>query len=728
MGNVRSTARGNDVVVVDDDKTEEEEEDKEEGDVVVPTANGVARVQRTPSISPAVVPRRLSQRPGCTITLKNIGCKIVCKTSTRERRETRGVFPFDEPDEEIGAFPPSARTSEGEEQQQQHQNQNTKYFQKTILANVTGVISPGIWAIMGPSGAGKSTLLDIITRRKTEGILSGSILLDGKPSTTLAIKKYVSYVAQQDIFYGGSTVFETILFIAMIKTPGVEKLSKEFVYEQVEQVIQAMNLEKCRNTYLGNALVRGVSGGEKKRVSIAAALLSQPRCMFLDEPTSGLDSQMAREVMMLLADLQRREQRTIVTTIHQPSTDIFKIFDGLILLNRECVYFGPAGRNPIKFFERLEGIPKRVSGYSVSEYLLEVLSFNDSVDFVQHYERSELAAKNREEVDKTTTYEINVNNGNDQEDKQFERTLFGELLFLIRYKFFVHWLHSLYWFSRVIIYALLAATLSVFFYGQDRTMSGIINTNGILFIMIILPMFMAQGFVDILKTEREVYTKEIFHYSYYRSLSYVTAKIFVEIPASAINAILYTSIIFYSIGLQGNFWFVVFANFVNMIVCMLIGYTIAAIVPGEIGPGVVLPVFSTLNMLVSGFFVRFKTIPEIWTWFYDLSWIQWCWSAVMVNEFGDSVEFRDHCTPEGLNDMFVQLNIPPNQERAFRFWLRSQSTDGTECEPITGFSILNAFALDGRKRFQSVGYASAWIPVCFLLFYLGVTFIRHEKL
>ena len=200
MGNVRSTARGNDGVVDDDDKTEEEEEDKEEGDVVVPTANGVARVQRTPSISPAVVPRRLSQRPGCTITLKNIGCKIVCKTSTRERRVTRGVFPFDEPDEEIGAFPPSARTSEGEEQQQQHQNQNTKYFQKTILANVTGVISPGIWAIMGPSGAGKSTLLDIITRRKTEGILSGSILLDGKPSTTLAIKKYVSYVAQQGHF------------------------------------------------------------------------------------------------------------------------------------------------------------------------------------------------------------------------------------------------------------------------------------------------------------------------------------------------------------------------------------------------------------------------------------------------------------------------------------------------------------------------------------------------
>ena len=727
MGNAVS-ASSTAIAENDDDVNDDGEENSH------PSVNGPKGIQRRTSSSkfPLAVPRRLSQRPGCTITLKNVGCKITCKsTKKKKKRRERKEFPFDEPDEEIGATPNTFSEEEEEErqqQQQQQQNQNQgKYFEKTILANVTGVISPSFCAIMGPSGAGKSTLLDIITRRKTEGIISGSILLDGKASTTLAIKKYASYVAQQDIFFGGSTVFETILFTAMIKIPGVQKLEKQLVYEQVEQVIQAMDLERCRNTYLGNNLVRGVSGGEKKRVSIASALLSQPRVMLLDEPTSGLDSQMARDVIMALADLQMREGRTIITTIHQPSSDIYNAFDALILLNRDCVYFGEAGLNPIYFFEKIPGIPRRVSGCSVSEYLLEVLSFNDSVDFAKFYERSALAAKNHEDADETTTYEVNVHNdGNNEEDKQYEHALFGELLCLFRYKFFVHFLHSLFWFSRVIIYALLAATLSVFFYGQDRTMSGIINTNGILFIMIILPMFMAQGFIDNLKTEREVYTKE-FHDSFYRPLSYVTAKIFVEIPACAINAILYTSIIFYSIGLQGSFWFVVLANFVNMIVCMLIGYTIAATVPGEIGPGVVLPVFSTLNMLVSGFFVRFETIPVIWKWFYDFSWIQWGWSAVMVNEFGGSVSFREHCTPEGLEDMFVQLNIPPNQERAFRFWLRSQSTDGTECEPITGFSVLKTFALDGRKRFQSVAYAAAWIPVCFLLFYLGVTFVRHEK-
>ena len=312
MGNAVSSSDSAEGNVNDDEIGEEDAR-------VLPiaaAAAAVSAIQRRTSSSKlplhsVVVPRRLSQRPGCTITLKNIGCKITCKSTKKKMGEKkRREFPFDEPDEEIG---PGAVSSEQEEEeqeqeqeQQQQQNQNKKYFEKTILANVTGVISPGLWAIMGPSGAGKSTLLDIITRRKTEGIISGSILLDGKPSTTLAIKKYASYVAQQDIFYGGSTVFETLLFAAMIKIPVVEKLEKQSVYEQVEQVIQAMDLEKCRNTYLGNALVRGVSGGEKKRVSIASVLLSQPRCMFLDEPTSGLDSQMAREVMMCLADLQRR--------------------------------------------------------------------------------------------------------------------------------------------------------------------------------------------------------------------------------------------------------------------------------------------------------------------------------------------------------------------------------------------------------------------------------------
>ena len=112
---------------------------------------------------------------------------------------------------------------------------------------------------------------------------------------------------------------------------------------------------------------------------------------------------------------------------------------------------------------------------------------------------------------------------------------------------------------------------------------------------------------------------------------------------------------------MGTYWFNVLANFVNMTCAMLLGYTISATVPGEVGPGVVLPVFATLNMLVSGFFVRCETIPFIWKWLYEISWMQWSWSAVMSNEFGGNVEFLDHCTPEGLDDMFTQLNLPPNQ-------------------------------------------------------------------
>jgi len=741
MGNVTSISMSN----ANSETGRRSDDDDDDGDDRAVSNNSLDSQQQ--QRQQIIIPRRLSQRPGCTIILRDVGCKILCKTPSKrelKRMSTTVGFPFTEPDEEIGAPPP-----QNSQYQQQQRQQQKKYFEKTILQNVTGVITPGMWAILGPSGAGKSTLLDIITKRKTEGVIMGEVLLDGKISTSSAIKKYTSYVAQADIFYGGSTVFEIILFTAMIKIPDVENMCREDVYEQVEGVIRAMNLEKCRNTYLGNNLVRGVSGGEKKRVSVACSLLTQPRCMFLDEPTSGLDSAMAREVMISLKELQMREGRTIVTTIHQPSTDIYNTFDGLILLNKDCVYFGRAGYAPVHFFEKLQGVPKQLSGCSVSEYLLEALSFDgtittstassskEKINFAQHYASSDLKIENQELAGEsgwgngtslTVQGAMTTTTTTDEtsEERQYERSLIGELLCLVRYKFFVHWLHSIFWFSRVLVYQLLAATLSVFFYGQDRTMSGILNVNGILFIMIILPMFMAQGFIDNLKMEREVYTKE-FHDSYYRAFSYVTAKVLIELPGCAICAILYTCIIYFSIGLDGSYWFVVLANLINMICCMLIGYTIAATIPGEIGPGVLLPVFGTLNMLVSGFFIRCDTIPKVWKWLYEISWMQWSWSAVMVNEFGGSVEFTDHCTPEGIEDMFTQLNVPPAQERAFRFYLRSQTEDGSECEPITGESILRTFSLQNRKKYRNLAYASIWIPICFTLFYLGVLCVKHEK-
>ena len=201
---------------------------------------------------------------------------------------------------------------------------------KVILNDVSGVIRKrrDLCAVMGQSGSGKTTLLDIISGRKTEGTIRGKILFDGVVPSLATIKKYTAYVPQHEAFFGGATVAETVTFAAMIKLPGTSAEDVKRKLELVEHVIDQMNLSKCRDTLVGNHVIRGISGGgELKRLAVASALCtSNPRAMFLDEPTSGLDSSMAADVINCLSRLQAEDGRTLLVTVHQPSMHDLPIF------------------------------------------------------------------------------------------------------------------------------------------------------------------------------------------------------------------------------------------------------------------------------------------------------------------------------------------------------------------------------------------------------------------
>lgn len=121
-------------------------------------------------------------------------------------------------------------------------------------------------------------------------------------------------------------------------------MSKEEVHDIVEGTIMEMGLQECSDRLIGNWHLRGVSGGEKKRVSIALEILTRPNLLFLDEPTSGLDSASAFFVIQTLRNVSR-DGRTVVSSIHQPSSEVFALFDDLFLLSGgESIYFGEAKR------------------------------------------------------------------------------------------------------------------------------------------------------------------------------------------------------------------------------------------------------------------------------------------------------------------------------------------------------------------------------------------------
>ncbi|XP_021748121.1 ABC transporter G family member 25-like [Chenopodium quinoa] len=225
----------------------------------------------------------------------------------------------------------------------------TMIQERTILNEISGIASPGeIVAVLGPSGSGKSTLLNALAGRIRGHALTGSILANDK-KLTKQIQKRTGFVTQDDVLYPHLTVRETLLYCALLRLPNT--LTKNDKINVVESVMGELGLHKCGDTIIGNTFIRGVSGGERKRVCIAHEMLVNPSLLILDEPTSGLDSTAAHRLVLTLQGLARKGGKTIITSIHQPSSRVYQMFDSvLVLCDGRPIYFGK-GHDSMSYFQ-----------------------------------------------------------------------------------------------------------------------------------------------------------------------------------------------------------------------------------------------------------------------------------------------------------------------------------------------------------------------------------------
>ncbi|KZV39222.1 ABC-2 type transporter family protein isoform 1 [Dorcoceras hygrometricum] len=218
---------------------------------------------------------------------------------------------------------------------------------RRLLDGLTGYALPGrIMAVMGPSGSGKSTFLDSLAGRVSgQALVTGNIYLNGRKRTLDF--GLLAYVTQEDDLLGTLTVRETIKYSASLRLPS--STSKHDLDEIVENTILEMGLQDCADRRIGNWHLRGISGGEKKRLSIALEILTKPGLLLLDEPTSGLDSASAFFVIQALKNVASGG-RTVISSIHQPSSEVYTLFDDLVLLScGEMVYFGET-KKTVEFF------------------------------------------------------------------------------------------------------------------------------------------------------------------------------------------------------------------------------------------------------------------------------------------------------------------------------------------------------------------------------------------
>lgn len=247
---------------------------------------------------------------------------------------------------------------------------------RAILSSISGSVKPGqVMAIMGASGAGKSTFLDILARKRKRGMVGGTTLVNGREVRDEEFRSVMGFVDQEDTLMSTLTVYETVLYSALLRLP--REMSYEAKKFRTLETMNELGILGIKDMRIGDSGRRSISGGEKRRVSIACELVTSPSILFLDEPTSGLDSFNAFNVVDSLVSLARDYNRTVIFTIHQPRSNIVALFDQLVLLaDGKMVYSGEFAKCQDYFTSIGSPCPP---GFNIADFLID-LTMHASMD------------------------------------------------------------------------------------------------------------------------------------------------------------------------------------------------------------------------------------------------------------------------------------------------------------------------------------------------------------
>ncbi|TNY24740.1 putative SNQ2-ABC transporter [Rhodotorula diobovata] len=276
--------------------------------------------------------------------------------------------------------------------------------ERRLLADVSGYVAPGkMTALMGESGAGKTTLLNVLAQRVSVGVVTGDMLVNGKP-LPLSFQRQTGYVQQQDTHMATTTVREALVFSALLRQPRTTPKAEKLAY--VDEIIKLLEMEPYAEALVGEVGM-GLNVEQRKRLTIAVELAAKPALLiFLDEPTSGLDSQSSWSIMLLLRKLADHGQ-AVLATIHQPSSELFQQFDRLLLLMKggKTVYFGDLGENSHTMLEYFHARTdkKCEERDNPAEYILDVIGAGASAksdkDWASLWNESEESKKVQREID-----------------------------------------------------------------------------------------------------------------------------------------------------------------------------------------------------------------------------------------------------------------------------------------------------------------------------------------
>eukprot|EP00644_Phytophthora_capsici_P018446 jgi/Phyca11/21268/fgenesh1_pg.PHYCAscaffold_87_\ len=475
---------------------------------------------------------------------------------------------------------------------------------KTILDRVSGRCAPGeLTAIMGPSGSGKTTLVDLLADRISSGDVSGLIEVNGTERVGKTFRAVTSYVAQEDTLLGSFTVVETMRMAAKLSLPNT--VTSHEIEIRVEDVMDAMGLGTARDTLVGDIFRKGLSGGQKRRLSIAIELLSNPSILILDEPTSGLDSSAAHNVMKFIVKLCA-EGKTVVCTIHQPSSLVYDMFTNVVVLSAGQTYM-----NPAEYFISLVNtdfddhaeVPKLVYTYSKSDTNKQIQ---------ERISRDRATLKHLPDIRKRPPSAL----------RQFGVLMYRNTLNNIRNP-------GIYW-IRLFMYFCLSFMVGTMYLStnDDLTEEDLVP---LLFYVQAFLVFMSVAVLPFFIEQRAVFARERANSSL-SVVSYVCANFLATLPGIFLIAVMSTALVVLLAGLNA-FEFFLLNLFLSLVVSESMMHVIGAAVPHYIiGIALGAGVFG-MFMLCEGFMVPRDSIPDYWIWGYYLAFHSYSFESFVFKQF-----------------------------------------------------------------------------------------------
>lgn len=552
-----------------------------------------------------------------------------------------------------------------------------------ILKHISCEARPGeLLAVAGPSGAGKSTLLEVLAGRIRPSSPSSSILVNGQPMDRQHFRRISGYVMQDDALFPMLTVRETLLYSARLRLPSAVPMAEKI--SRVEALMAELGLSHVAGTRIGNESIRGVSGGERRRVSIGVDVIHDPAVLILDEPTSGLDSAAALHVCSMLRGMAVSHKRTIILSIHQPGYRILQLFHSVLLLAQGAVvHHGSLELLSQRLAASGHHIPPQVN---VLEYAI------DSIDSLDTDRSSIFSVRGKTdlpvltlqelfELDPTRAHDhghVDIGDGassqdlesagqtspsrSNLDDTENDKVHFantgGQEIMILGHRFMKNIIRTRQLlFARTIQAVGAGFGLGTIYLHMGYGTPGMQKRVGFLAFTLTFLLTSSIEVLPIFLEERNILARETSRGAY-RVSSYVLSSTLVFLPFLFLIALMYAVPVYYLVGLapqSSAFLFFLLIIWLILVTANSFVSFFSALVSNFIMGNTIVTGVMGAFFLFSGYFIAKDYMPKYWLFLHYLSLFKYPLDSLLINEYSYVADkcfgpdYGGHCFITGQN-------------------------------------------------------------------------------